>query len=129
MLANFIPPKYREDFIGFIDLLWERHGHLLATGGDREKHIRTTYLNHDPCKLGGQAAGLPGQSGSNNSGEKKNNLVKDALKSITCYLKAGKKHNIIYVLGACAYDLRVEDDLHSVFTVTPARKIDDYNML
>ena len=115
--------------MGFIDLLWERHGHLLATGGAREKHIRTTYLNHDPCQLGGRAAGLPGQSGSNNSGEKKNNLIKDALTSITRHLKGDEKHNIIYVLAACAHDLRVEDELGLVFAVTPTRSIDDYNML
>lgn len=128
-MATFIPSKYIEDFTGFIDLLWERHGHLLATGGAREKHIRSTYLNHDPCRLGGRAAGLPGQSGSNNSGEKKNNLVKDALASITRHLKGDEKQNIIYVIAACAHDLRVEDELQSVFAVTPTRSIDEYNML
>ena len=55
-----------------MDAIWEKHGDLIATGGDREKHIRKTHLNENPRCLGGRAIGKEGQSGNNNFGEKKN---------------------------------------------------------
>ena len=59
-----------------MDAIWEKHGDLIATGGDREDNIRKTYLNENPRRLGERAVGIEGQSCSNNFEEKKNHLIK-----------------------------------------------------
>lgn len=130
MKANFVCPKYSEDFSGFIDAVWERHGDLIGKLGEtRVQHIKKTYLNHDPRHLGGRAAGLPGQSGSNNSGEKKNNTIKDYLKTITRFVSGDERKNVMFVMGACALDLYLEDDVATSFACKPVPQLDDYNLL
>ena len=114
--ANFVPPKYSEDFSGFIDAVWDRHGKLINKLGERRvEHIKKTYLNHDPHRLGGRAVGLPGQSGSNNSGEKKNHIIKDYLKTITRFVPNDERKNIVFAIAACGLDLYLEDDLETTF--------------
>ena len=108
--------------------MWEKHGDLIATGGKREEHLRKEYLSHDPCCLGGRAVGLPGQSGSNNSGEKRNHLIKGYLKHITNNLISEEKANIIYVVAACAMDLMAQHPIKK-FAVKPIVELGDYNML
>jgi len=128
--ANFISPKYPEDFSGFIDAVWERHGQLIGKLGEtRVEHIKKTYLNHDPCHLGGRAAGLPGQSGSNNSGEKKNHTIKDYLKTITRFVSGDERKNVLFAMGACALDLHLEDDAATSFAFKPSRLLRDYDFL
>ena len=83
----------------------------------------------DPCRLGGQAAGLPGQSGSNNNGERKNRSIKVHLKQQTRNLKAEEKNNPIYVVAACACDLKAAPDILTKFQVIPTRSIQHYHML
>jgi len=83
LTANYIPPKNGKDFVGFIDKHCEWHEHRY---GDIEKqidHIRKTYFNHDPRCLGGRAAGIPGQTGSNNGGEKRGGIIKTHWRNIT----------------------------------------------
>lgn len=108
--------------------MWEKHGHLIATGGKREEHLRNEYLSHDPCCLGGRAVGLPGQSGSNNSGEKRNHLIKGYLKHFTNNLMSEEKANIIYVVAACAMDLTAQHPIQK-FAVQPQVELGDYNIL
>lgn len=128
--ANFVPSKYSEDFSGFIDVLWERHGDLIGKLGEsRVDHIKRTYLNSNPCHLGGRAVGLPGQSGSNNSGEKKNHTIKEFLKTITRFVSADERKNILFVMGACALDLYLEDDVATSFAIKPRPLKNDYLFL
>lgn len=125
-----MPSKYKDDFAGFITLVLDKHGHMINTGCSREKHIKNTYLNtEDPCRLGGRAVGLPGQSGSNNNGERKNRSIKIQLKEQTRNLKAEEKNNPIYVLVACACDLKASPDIQKYFQVIPTRTIPHYHML
>ena len=125
-----MPSKYKDDFAGFITLVLDKHGHMINTGCSREKHIKNTYLNtEDPCQLGGRAVGLPGQSGSNNNGERKNRSIKIQLKEQTRNLKAEEKNNPIYVLVACACDLKASPDILPNFQVIPTRTIPHYHML
>ena len=112
-----------------MDAIWEKHGDLIATRGDREKHIRKTYLNENPRCLGGRAVGIEGQSGSNNFGEKKNHLIKGYWKYLTKNIKASERNNPVFIMAACALDLRLENDLKSTFAVTPVREIHDYDLL
>lgn len=128
--ANFVPPKYSEDFSGFIDAVWDRHGKLINKLGERRvEHIKKTYLNHDPHRLGGRAVGLPGQSGSNNSGEKKNHIIKDYLKTITRFVPNDERKNIVFAIAACGLDLYLEDDLETTFVSKPRRLKNDYDFL
>jgi len=129
LVANFVPSKYPEDFSGFIETIWERHGSLIATGGNREKHIRNTYLHKDPRRLGGRAVGLPGQSGSNNHGEKKNRDVKGYLHFLTKNIKVSERNNPVFIMAACALDLRLTNDLEDTFATKPVREKTDYDLL
>ena len=109
--------------------MWEKHGNLLQTGGSREAHIRQAYLNYDPNKLGGRAAGLPGQSGSNNSGEKKNDIIKKNLKNLTKRVKQEEKTNPVYVIAAVAFDARSQNEILGSFATKPEIKLHFYSLL
>ena len=129
LVANFVPSDHPEDFTGFMKAFWDKHGELIATGGDRENHIRSTYLHEDPRRLGGRAVGLPGQSGSNNHGERKNLSIKDSWKVITNNIRLSERENPIFILAACAIDLRLTNDLEASFLVKPVRDTADYDLL
>jgi hypothetical protein len=109
--------------------VWEKHGNLLLTGGTREAHIRQAYLSYDPNKLGGRAAGLPGQSGSNNSGEKKNDIIKTILRNLTKRVKQEEKTNPVYVIAAVAFDTRSQNDILRSFATKPELKQEYYTLL
>ena len=129
LVANFVPSRHPEDFEAFIEAIWEKHGPLIATGGPREKHIRDTYLNKNPLRLGGRAVGLPGQSGSNNYGEKKNDTIKGLFRFVTKNIRVEERNNPLFIVAACALELRLENDLESTFAVKPAREVNDYDLL
>ena len=114
--------------MAFIEAIWEKHGPQIATGGPREKHIRDTYLNKNPLRLGGQAVGLPGQSGSNNYGEKKNDTIKGLFRFVTKNIRVEERTKPLFIIAACALELRLENDLESIFAVKPAHEFNDYNI-
>ena len=105
MLANFIPPKDREDFEGYIDLMWDRHDGRLGTNVMHREHVQKTYLNKNPCRLGGRAAGIPGQSGRNNAGESRFGRIKAHWSHITKHLGDSAKGCVVFILAAVAMDL------------------------
>lgn len=128
--ANFVSSKYKEDFTGFIDAIWERHGELIGKLEESKvEHVRRTYLNHNPLRLGGRAVGLPGQSGSNNAGEKKNHTIKEFQKTITRFVSTDESKNIVFAMAACALDLHLEDHLETSFVFRPQRLMNDYRFL
>ena len=77
MVANYIPSKNKLDFEGFASKMWDQHGEVLGSNEDHLSHLHSTYLSKDPCGLGGRAVGIPGQTGSNNGGEKRGELIKE----------------------------------------------------
>ena len=129
LVANFVPSKNPQDFVGFMEAIWEKHSDLIATGGDREDYIRNTYLNENPRQLGGRAVGRKGQSGSNNFGEKKNHLIESYWKYLTKNIKASQGDNPAFMIVACALDLRLGNDLKSTFAVIPVCETHDYDLL
>ena len=128
MLANFIPPKDREDFEGYIDLMWDRHDGRLGKNVKHRKHVQKNYLNKNPCRLGGRAAGIPGQSGSNNAGESRFGRIKAHWGHITKRLGDSAKRCVIFILAAVVMDLMLCPNA-SEFAWRPVRTITDYDLL
>jgi len=128
ILANYIPPKDKEDHESFIDLMWERHDERLGTDEKHREHVASTYLSKNPLKLGGRVVGLPGQSGSNNGGEKKGGGIKDRWRRITKRLASDVVKSPVFIVAAIAKDLMMSPDI-SEFAWKPVRSIHDYDLL
>jgi len=133
--GNYIPPKYKQDYESFNELLWEKHDELLHLCNSKKKtdeekkkhvsHLKKTYLSDDPCCSGGRAVGIEGQSGSNQGGEKRGGQIKVYHKRITSRLSKEAKKSVIWIVAAVAMDLELDSNL-SEFRTQPERKIEDY---
>merc|ERR1711862_853901 len=66
--ANYLSPKYPQDYVDFVELLAEKYPRIMQSDTVPSKHIRSFYLNNDPRKLGGRVVGPEGWPGSNNGG-------------------------------------------------------------
>ena len=134
--GNYIPPKHKQDYDSFNELLWEKHDDLLHLRNSKKKtddektkhvnHLKKTYLSHDPCCSGGRAVGIEGQSGSNQGGEKRGGQIKAYHKRITSRLSKEAKKSVIWIVAAVAMDLELDSNL-SEFRTQPERKKDDYD--
>ena len=108
--------------------MWERHDERLGTDEKHREHVASTYLSKDPLKLGGRVVGLPGQSGSNNGGEKKGGGIKDRWRRITKRLASDVMKSPVFIVAAIAKDLMMSPDI-SDFAWKPVRSIHDYDLL
>jgi len=71
---------------------------------------------------------VPGQSGSNNGGEKRGGLTKAQWKGITRWIPKEEKSNPLYVMCACALDISHSAPL-SEFATNPKEEREDFDML
>ena len=128
LLANYISPKYQEDWKGFVKKVYDKYPEVFKANTKQAKHLREFYLNDDPRMLGGHCCPLPGQPGSNNGGEKRGGLIQDQWRVITRYLRAEEKKNPIYAMIACALDLQSMTQV-SDFAIEPTKLMSDYDIL
>jgi len=136
MLANFIPPKDKKDFESFINLMRDRHHDKLVTKQEKNEaqreHVYNTYLSHNPLRLGGRGAGIPGQSGSNNGGEIRGGNIKKKWRHVTKKCSKEAKKSVVYIVGAVAMDLMMCPNLNDTkkgFAYKPVRDESDYGLL
>ena len=132
LTGNFVPPQDSADFSAFMKLMWEKHEETLTTNNEKnesqKQHLRNNVLSDNPLRLGGRAAGIPGQTGSNNGGEKRGGIIKDNWRRITKKLSKNAKQSVVFIIAAVAMDLMMCPNL-SKFAWKPIRTIDDYDLV
>lgn len=128
LVANYISPKDRSDWLGFIKTLKERHPEVLSAENPQSQHIRDFYLNENPRMLGGRAATIPGQAGSNNGGEGKGRRMKEKFKRVTRHKRKDDKINPMHLVSSLALDLVMSEPLKN-FASEPERTMADWDML
>ena len=121
-MFNYIAPGDTSTFENACVLLIEKFKDVI------NEHVIKEYFSGNPNDLGGRCAGVPGQVGSNQGGERQGGSLKNKLSALLAHMTKNERQNPYHFIVAMARMSIFHGDLRT-FASTPTRTKDDYNII